>query len=391
VGQSDADARSDGLDAGAVKSGQAADAGDAAPPPPTPLATNRALDPEPMNDRELAGLRLNAHWRWQELPDPADSPHLSTAGLAAMKKAAVMQWLIELTSSGRLRVVFETAVFPLKQGTELRKKVSKYGTLALWPQRLTYRVLPAGTVRTSLDERRVDVTPLAYSIGKELGVGKRLGMPTRKLELTSLLGGVVLELARVPEAGRGAVTHCRLLVEVAAIHPSTPVCKTGELVLAAEYSWVDGGGISFELSSLTKHQDLPATAFAIPPTSGRQVFSALPVSRDGSLFEAPQLATLRTEAAAAPEAKTPLPSAPKEGLVANNRSDWLLYLLLDGVPIAVVPPWSEQAVRGPLPGRYSVQWRDFLGELIAPAQQLQLPARIDYGQVDGGLTSIDGG
>ncbi len=66
-----------------------------------------------------------------------------------------------------------------------------------------------------------------------------------------------------------------------------------------------------------------------------------------------------------------------------------MYLLLDGVPVVAVPANSERYVIGPQRGRYSVQWRTFLGERIAPPQTVEMPARLSYGGADAGAP--DGG
>ncbi len=68
-----------------------------------------------------------------------------------------------------------------------------------------------------------------------------------------------------------------------------------------------------------------------------------------------------------------------------------MILSLDGIPVVWVPPYGEQFVVGPLRGRYVAQWRTFLGEKVAPAQPVEIPARLVYGgPVDGGAPP-DGG
>ena len=42
---------------------------------------------------------------------------------------------------------------------------------------------------------------------------------------------------------------------------------------------------------------------------------------------------------------------------------------IHGVPVAWILPRSEQFLIGPLPGRYSISWRDFLGGDIEPWPQ----------------------
>jgi hypothetical protein len=72
-------------------------------------------------------------------------------------------------------------------------------------------------------------------------------------------------------------------------------------------------------------------------------------------------------------------SLPGEGFVAVNHSDRVMYLLLDGVAVVAVPAYGEQYVIGPMRGRYTAQWRSFLGEKVAAPQPVEMPARIVYG------------
>jgi hypothetical protein len=67
-------------------------------------------------------------------------------------------------------------------------------------------------------------------------------------------------------------------------------------------------------------------------------------------------------------------------------------VLLDGVPVVAVPAGAERYVIGTARGRYIVQWRTFLGDRIAPAQTIELPARLVYGDPpDAGAGAPDGG
>ncbi|HSN97344.1 MAG TPA: hypothetical protein VLS89_03565, partial [Candidatus Nanopelagicales bacterium] len=89
------------------------------------------------------------------------------------------------------------------------------------------------------------------------------------------------------------------------------------------------------------------------------------------------------------ELPPPPPGAPGEGFLAVNQTDTLQYLLLDGVPVAAVPPLSERYVIGPPRGRYGAQWRTFLGESIGELITIEMPARITIGVADAGAP--DGG
>ena len=107
----------------------------------------------------------------------------------------------------------------------------------------------------------------------------------------------------------------------------------------------------------------------------------MPPQASGVLATRDELAAFRSRALdPAPDAGGA--SAPGEGLIAANATDLLRYVLLDGVPIAWVPAGKETYVIGPQRGRYSVQWRTFLGDSVEPARTVELPARIVAGQAD---------
>jgi hypothetical protein len=180
-----------------------------------------------------------------------------------------------------------------------------------------------------------------------------------------------------------------MLVEILGVQPSSKVCVEPEVVLAADIAWAEGGGLGFEVASISKRADLPPNDYLVPPPSAAYAASGLPASPEGIFLTREQLAAFRKEAA--PPAKTPDRSAPGEGFVAANHSDRLLYLLVDGAPVVAAPPWAERYVIGPKTGRYGVQWRTFLGDLIDPPREVDMPARIVFGVADAGAPGSDGG
>ena len=59
--------------------------------------------------------------------------------------------------------------------------------------------------------------------------------------------------------------------------------------------------------------------------------------------------------------------------------------VVDGIPVVAVPAASERYVIGPQRGRYTTQFRTFLGETVDPPQIVELPARLHHGaQPDAG-------
>lgn len=350
---------------------------DAGAPPPELLRTDAPMPADPPAAREQAGVTLQASFRWRDVPSPPKTPTVSAEGLKAAQKVTTLSWKVDLTEAGRMRVVFTSRALPLPERTEIRARADRYGSILLWPNSTHYRVLAPGTLRTILGERRVDVTPLSSISPAAKGSGRRLGLATRKLELSSPLGRLELELAKVPETGEGGPLLCRALGELIGLTPKVAVCQAGEVPLGASYEWPDGGGLTVEVTTLTRRADLAPADLVMPPAGAAFSDSGLPIAPAGIFLTREELARLRT----ASDEPTPRDQtgAPGEGFIAVNPSDILRYLLVDGVPVVAVPAASETYVIGTLGGRYVVQWRTFLGDAVSPPTTVGLPARITYG------------
>jgi hypothetical protein len=360
---------------------------DAAPPPPTPFGAEEVVPAEHLRRRELSGLVLDATWRWRDVPPPAEVTQLSKEGLEHARNAAALNVRIELADTGRLRMVFDSVALPLPLRAEVRARADRYGSIILWPNGNQFRVLSPGALRTAMGEGRVDVTPLSPGKVTKQGQGKRLDLTTRKLQVTAPLGTLDLETARLPEAGSAGPLLCRLLVELVGVDPSLKACAKADVVLWAGFAWKDGGGVALEVSELSKRTDLSAQDFLVPPPGARYASSGMPASPARIFFTRDELQAFRTEAASSPE--EPLPGAPGEGLKVRNQSDRLLYVLLDGVPVVAAPPWAERYLIGPRDGRYRLQWRTFLGDLIDKPTEIQLPTLVTYGATDAGAPQGD--
>lgn len=361
---------------------------DAAPPDPIPFEPNAVPPADELAPHDLTGVVLTARWRWRDVPKAVEAPHVNAEALAAASKATSLDWRLEVASTGRARALFDGIALPLPKGTLLQARADRYGSIVVWPNATHFRMVGLGALRATIGERRVDVTPLAAGKIQDKGTGKRLDLPTRVVELSSPVGGVRLELARVPEAGRGAPLACRWFAEMAGVHPSTRACAEPELVLAADFWWSEAGGVTFEVTSLERRTDLPPADFVVPPVGAAYEPSGLPAA-EGVFFAREKLGELRRDSPS--PAKPAGPDAPAEGLLALNQSDRLLYLLLDGVPVLAAPPWGQRYLLGLRPGRYGVQWRSFLGDMVEPAREIDLPARVIYGALDGGTAKPDGG
>ncbi|HMY15069.1 MAG TPA: hypothetical protein PKA58_02010 [Polyangium sp.] len=351
---------------------------EAGAPPPEVLRGDLPMTAETPMLKDLSGVSIEASFRLRDVSSPPKAPEVSADGIKAAAGLTAPKWKIDLTETGRMKIVFQSRALPLPMNSELRARSDRYGHVVLWPSATDYRVIPPGAIRTVLGERRVDVTPLSSGTMKPLGEGKRLNLATRKIEVTSPLGSVKLELGKTNDVGEGGALLCRTLVEIIAVDPRSSVCVAGEVPLAASYSWVDGGGIEFEVSSLSKRTDLPTNDILVPPPGAIYQASGLPQSPAGIFLTREEVAAFRSAPLQLPPVEDP--RAPGEGFVAVNETDTLAYFYLDGVPVVAVPPSEQRYVIGTARGRYVTQWRTFLGDRIGPSKTVELPARLTFGE-----------
>lgn len=351
---------------------------EAGAPPPEVLRGDLPLTPETPLMKDLAGVSLEAAFRLRDVSAAPKGAEVAQDGIKTAAGLTAPKLKIDLSESGRMRIVFVSRAMPLPMHSEVRARLDRYGHVVLWPNATDYRVVPPGAMRTVLGERRVDVTPLSNGTTKLLGDGKRLGLATRKVEVLSALGSVKLELGKTNDVGEGGALLCRTLVEIVGVDPRTPVCVANEVPLSATYAWQDGGGTELEVTSLSKRTDLATNDMLVPPPGAGYKPSGLPQSPAGVFLSRDEVAAFRS----APLTLPPLedPRAPGEGFVAVNETDTLAYFLLDGVPVVAVPPSEQRYVIGTVRGRYVVQWRTFLGDRIGPAKTVELPARLTFGE-----------
>ena len=168
-----------------------------------------------------------------------------------------------------------------------------------------------------------------------------------------------------------------LFRSVLGVDPKSSACVSGEVPLFAAWTWQEGGGISWEATATARRTDYLPADFVVPPAGAQYTPSGLPIAPGGIVLTRDEMAAFRTGPLNLPAPTDP--SAPGEGFVAVNQTDVLLYLLVDGVPVALVPPLGEKYVIGTVRGRYTIQWRTFLGEKIYPPTQIELPARFTIG------------
>lgn len=328
-------------------------------------------------------MTLAAEWKWDKVPSPPGNAEVNQAGLKTVRELTRHTWQIELLESGRMRVVFDSPSFPLTQFTEIRSRSDRFGHILVWPDTVAYRVIPLGALRALLDDRRIDVSPLvAGTVGKKVSGHPRFGFPTKKASVTTPWGKLELEQARTINAGAGGQLLCRLLVELVSARPESSICEAGKLPVHASFTWKSGSSISFDVTSLLIRNDFPAALFTVPPPHAKFSDHGLPPNASGIFLTREQMAAFRSKDVDPPSPRVDheATGAPGEGFLAVNRTDALRFLVLDGVPVAWVPAHGQQYLIGSRAGRYSVQWRSFLGMDIEDPQEVIVPARLSLGE-----------
>ena len=331
--------------------------------------------------RDLAGLRLTASLRPLETPAWTKSPELNVAALEAARRKTDGRLLIELAAS-RLRIVVASSGLVLPVGTELRARADRYGHVVVWPDTNGYRLAAPGSLRALFGERRLDVAPLATAYVGLSGEGSRAhNLRTRRVQVDTRAGKATIDLATIRETTDSASLLCRTLLDFLNAAPSTPVCGPDELPLHATFSWSPSGGLVFDVLSIEHRADLRPQDLAAPP-AGTFLGTDLPLPPAELLVPRSDLPTFRSAPVDLPSAPDASPIEP--GLVLVNSTDQLLAVWVDGVALLWVAPGAREVLLGLVRGRYTVQWRTFLGEAVDVPQLLGVPGVSEVGAADGG-------
>jgi hypothetical protein len=298
---------------------------------------------------------------------------VNAAAIEALRRKTEARFAIDL---GPTRARFElSGAFVVPPGTELRARSDRYGHLLFWPGESTYRVAAPGALRALLGERRLDVAPLSPADVHASGEGPhRLGMRTRRVDVTTRAAKALIEVGTLPGAGEGGILVCRFLLDLTSAASSTRACASDEVPLHAELHWTTRGSLTFDVVSINRRVDFAPQDLMAPPAS--RAFTGAPLPNPGAdvLVTRSELGSFRTAPLDVPpstahDAQTP----PDSGLLLVNSSDELRLAWIDGVPAAWVAPGARLALPSMVRGRYLLQWRTFLGDgweapdlLIAP-------------------------
>ncbi len=356
-------------------------------PPPLPLRGDHAIDPDnSFSTKDVAGYTMLATLRVPDMPPVTKAPEVSSATIEAARKENDPRLEIELTAT-RLRVEFVSGGFLLPLQSEIRARSDRYGHVYVSPDASTYRVLAPGALRALLGERRMDVSPLSPAEVESHGEGsRRLGLKTRRVEVSTRAAKGTFELARVAELGDGGDLLGRALLDLMNAAPSTPLCGQDEVPLHAELRWTTRGAIVFDANAIARRVDLSASGMTVPPPGGTFVAGPLPPTA-GELRVRPQeLLALHTAALDVGTAAPP-PAAgasPRASLALYNGADSPRVVWLDGAPVAWVAPGGRLQLDGLWRGPYQVEWRSFLGDAAEPPRTVIVPGAANLGVVDGG-------
>ena len=330
---------------------------------------------EPKADsKELAGYAMQAVLHAGEGPPAPKGAEVNAAAIEGARRKLEARIAIE-SSQTRARFVLSGG-FVLPQGTELRSRVDRWGHFVFLPGTDTYRVAEPGALRALFGERRLDVAPLSAADVTPSGEGaRRLNLRTRRVDVSTRAAKATLELAAFAGAGDGGALVCRFLLDLVGAPPSTSACATDEIPLHADLRWTTQGFLAFDVTAITRRGDLPVVEMAAPPSTASFAAQPVPGSPGEVLLTKSELAAFRTGPVEVPpsgprDGQAPPPEA---GLVLVNASDELRVAWLDGVPVAWVGPGARVALPSLLRGRYTLQWRTFLGDAWDAPEPVTVP------------------
>lgn len=323
---------------------------------PLPFRGDEVLSPD-VAVRDGAGYSLNAVLRQADVAVAARANEVNGFGIELARKATELRLAVDLSPT-RLRIGLAGRGFVLPEDAEIRARSDRYGHVFVWPDGASYHPLAPGALRALLGERRFDVAPITpASIELRPEVGLRIGIRTRKAEVTTRAAKAIFEIGKLEGAGEGGVLFCRFLLDLINAPPGDAVCAVDELPVRAELRWTSHGSLVFELTAIKKRADLPTSALVVPPQTAS--YAAAPLTGNGltPLLSHPELAGFRL-------ADVDVGATPGDALVLVNTSAELRVFWLDGIATAWLAPGSRGELHGLHRGRYTGQWRTFLGDTV---------------------------
>jgi len=352
-------------------------------PPPAPLRADRPVEADSL-PATLVIFALQATLHPADMPLVTHSPEVSASNVEAIRKSSDSPLLVELSAT-RLRIQFNGRSFLLPENTEVRARTDSFGHVYVSRDGLSYRVLGPGTLRALLGERRVDVSPLSSTDVVPHGDGaKRLGMKTRKVEVTTRAAKATFEIGKVEGLGEGGMLLGRTLLDLISAPPATPFVGTDEVPLHAELHWTTRGATVFDVTSLVKRGEGPSAALATPPANAAFELAPMP-GEAGEQFLTPQelgaIHTGPTDVGPAAGAA----GAPTRGtLTLFNGTDAPRIVWLDGAKVAWIATDGRMSLTGLHRGHYQLETRSFLDDAAEPPRTVTVPGNVEIGNLDAG-------
>jgi hypothetical protein len=360
-------------------------------PPPAPFRGDEVLSPDGLS-KEGVGYTLSAAFRQPDVTAPQRAPEVNALGIDAARKATELRLAIDLSPT-HMRVALVGHGFVLPPDTEVRARSDRYGHVVVWPGAASYRPLAPGSLRALLGERRFDVAPITPAeIALRDDGGRRIGIRTRRVEVTTRAAHASFEVGKLDGAGEGGILLCRLLLDLMNAPPGTAVCAQDELPVRVELRWTSHGSLIFELTGALKRTDIPVSTLLVPPQTASFAALPLPVAGISPMLSAQELGALRTgdvEVLGLDAGAAVGVDAGGERLTLVNPSVELRVLYLDGIPAAWAAPQSRGELHGLHRGRYVAQWRTFLGDAVETAITQTVPGVTQIGSV--GSPIVDAG
>lgn len=351
-------------------------------PVPVPFSLTELPPGDGDSEPVAGGLVLTGEFRWPDRGRKTALHDLPSDEAADVRNGLRRTVTVDLSTYDRMRVELLTDAFPLPRGSALLARQDRKGHLLAWPETDNHRVVPEGAVRALLREHRLDVTPALSPLVEPGPNGHRFGSETEIVSLTTAHGKVRLEQLPVEELGYGGALLCRLLLEFIAASAPSEVCREDTVPVHAEFEFEPGGKLSFVVDEPRRKPDTTTVAattavpLAVPPERARFVKQGLPRA-PSEVVPSKYLTALRAGPAGGPTGSARV----------RNRSLLTAYLLLDDMPIAIVPPRRKWTVSGLREGEYQLASVTFFGEVVHEPSRLTIPAGTNSGSVVVGKTT----
>lgn len=300
--------------------------------------------------------------------------------------------------AARLRIVLSSPVFSLPEGTEIRLRADRMGSIVVWPDRRSYRPIMPGTLSALFADRRADRLPFVDATLKVLDAAQRAGRPLTRHKIETTLGVAEMELVELPDLPYGAPLLCEVLLDMVRVNSTEQLCPLGHLPLRFAMNWRSGGGFLFEVLGYVQEPRLALDDQRMPPLLPIYKPGELPPRGEFFLAPAVREQVFAIKKAGEPLLPRPAPSVPgaaepavKEArpaqetlapdeIILRNNLDRSLIVQLDRLPLLWLGPGEQRHLRvSSAPIAYLA--RDFWGQQTLEPGLVPAPSVVSFGDV----------